>query len=162
MPMITAGVDIIANPATSRFFFRLEVALTKDKFKENFPNATSPYYQLNYSFSLVGISIIPQLVYNVYNTENFKFYLSPGVQVAFVNEKDAHYNQINGGTVTQIDPLLVFNTVSVAAALKAGIKINKRFDISGSYQLPTTLTQARNGQINLKSIFIGLNYYFSK
>jgi hypothetical protein len=161
-PMITAGVDIIANPATSRFFFRLEAALTKDKFKENFPNATSPYYQLNYSFSLVGVSVIPQFVYNIYNTENFKFYLSPGLQVAFITEKDAHYNQINGGMVTQIDPLLVFNTVSATAALKVGAKINKRFDISGSYQLPTALTQARNGQVNFKSIFMGLNYYFSK
>jgi len=162
MPMITAGVDITANPATSRFFFRVEAALTENKFKENFPNATSPYYPLDYSFSLVGVSLIPQFVYNVYNTENFKFYLSPGIQVAFVSEKDAHYNQINGSTVTPIDPLLVFNTVSVAAALKAGVKINQRVDISASYQLPTTLTQARNGQIDLKSIFIGLNYYFGK
>lgn len=162
MPMITAGVDIIANPATSRFFFRVEAALTENKFKENFPNATSPYYPLDYSFSLVGVSLIPQLVYNVYNTENFKFYLSPGAQLAFVSEKNAHYNQINGNTVTPIDPLLTFNTVSVAATLKAGVKINQRVDISGSYQLPTTLTQARNGQIDLKSIFIGLNYYFGK
>lgn len=157
MPMITAGLDIIANPATSRFFFRVEAALTEDKFKEIFPNATSPYYPLNYSFSSVGVSLIPQLVYNVYNTENFKFYLSPGVQVAFLSEKNAHYNQINDSTVTPIDPLLVFNMVSVAAALKAGVKINKRFDVSGNYQLPTTLTQARNGQIDLRSIFIGVN-----
>jgi hypothetical protein len=162
MPMITAGIDIIANPAASRFFFRVEAALTQDKFKENFPNATSPYYPLNYSFSLLGVSLIPQFVYNVYNTENFKFYLSPGIQVAFVSEKNAHYNQVNGSTVTPIDPLLVFNTVSATAALKAGAKINKRFDVSGSYQLPTALTQARNGKINLKSIFIGLNYYFGK
>ncbi|OKS87999.1 hypothetical protein [Mucilaginibacter polytrichastri] len=162
MPMITAGIDIIANPATSRFFFRVEAAITQDKFKEAFPNATSPYYPLDYSFSLIGVSIIPQFVYNAYNTENFKLYLSPGVQIAFLSEKDAHYNQINGGTITPIDPLLVFNTVAATVALKAGAKINKRFDISGSYQLPTTLTRARNGKIDLNSIFIGVNYYFGK
>jgi hypothetical protein len=162
MPMLTAGLDIVGNPATSRLIFRVEAALTENKFKENFPNATEPYYPLNYSFSLIGFSIIPQIVYNVYNTENFKLYVSPGVQLVFISEKDAHYNQVNGSMVTPIDPLLLFNKASATAAFKVGAKINKHFDVSGSYLLPSGITRLRDGEINVKSLFIGFNYYFGK
>ena len=162
MPMIMAGIDIVGNPATSRFVFRAEAALTMDKFQEKFTNVTAPYYPLDYSSTLIGFSIRPQVVYNVYNTENLKFYISPGAQVMFIGVRNARYNQINGSTVTPVDPLLSYNSVAATAFFKVGAKINKRFDISGSYQLPNSLTVVRTGQLYLKSIFIGFNYYFGK
>lgn len=162
MPMITAGIDIVRNPATSRFVFRAEAALTMDKFQEKFTNVTAPYYPVDYSSTLIGFSIRPQVVYNVYNTDNLKFYISPGAQVMFIDVRNARYNQINGSTVTPIDPLLSYNNVAVTTFCKVGAKIHKRFDISGSYQLPNALTVEHTGQIYLKSIFIGFNYYFGK
>ena len=160
LPQLSGGIDVLLNPNTGRFALRLEGLISGNMYKANFDNATSPYFPLHYSFTQIGISIIPQFVYNIYNTDKLKVYLSPGVQICILNYTNKKFYSTNSGVDTPINSLFDFESYFITGRIKAGVKISNRVDISIAYQIPEQLTTTNLARVQLNTIGAGLNYYF--
>lgn len=159
-PLISAGFDVLTNPNTGKLILRVEFKATENKYKVSYTQLIYPYTPVNHSFTQLQVMVIPQIVYNLYNTDNFKFYISPGMQVSLLSYSNQKYYQINGNTTEPTNPLYSFHNFLVTTSLKTGVKINKRVDLSASYQLPNNISYGAFTTIKLHSIYGSVNYYF--
>jgi len=163
-PKIEAGLDVFTNKSTRLFFFRLGVSLT-----ENSHSFSSPVDDLGNSYSLSNViqhnvSILPQLGYNIYNSERFKWFViaGPSINISFYNNyytEQTFDNVINAYTNEFPDLFKKWITFQV----KTGIAVNKRIEIYAGYTFQTTLTDDYVTFAGRVSTYeAGINYLFGK
>jgi hypothetical protein len=169
-PTVSVGTNIYSNPSVGRFVIRAEILFTEHAYKAmvdsyfNQPDKPKNEYQ----FSQYIISLYPQLLYNIYNTNALKFYLDAGIAVNFSKNTGNSFHNITTNTTT--DNYLALNTNWITYPIKAGFVLNKKFDISLAYAFSTSVTNnatskaASNGNysINVSSIRAGVSYIFSR
>ena len=75
-PRVSVGLNVLGNPNVGRFVFRIEAAFTGNKIRStyNFSNTANSINNATLAIDQYTVSIIPQVVYNFYNTDKFKFY----------------------------------------------------------------------------------------
>jgi len=100
-PKITAGVDFFFNPNVQQLILRIELG---------YASATNP------QFTQTSISVNPQIVVNVYNTDRFKYYVDAGASLNF-----SSYN------VSGLTPFWV------AVPFQTGVVLNHRWELFVSY-----------------------------
>jgi hypothetical protein len=147
-PRVSVGLNVLGNPNVGRFVFRVEAAFTGNKIRStyNFSNTANSVNNATLAIDQYTVSIIPQVVYNFYNADMFKFY--GGVGAAFSGSK---YNNNTNLGVT--DGWTYF-------PLKLGIVINKKFDISVAYSLSAGITNSTTYEMAVSSLQTGLSYNF--
>jgi hypothetical protein len=162
-PAISFGIDFLTNPNTGKLLFRLEASLAENQYRALYQNQVDPYVGIKASFNEVWISFAPQMIYNFYNAENFKFYA--GVGIFFTKFK---YSNVYFGGQTQTTQTANFaaqnpydfNTFDNQILLKAGFRIGKRWGVFGNYLSPVSTTRHGYFQLNKDSEQFGINYYF--
>lgn len=147
-PRVSVGLNVLGNPNVGRFVFRVEAAFTGNKIRgaNNFNDPASSINNATLAIDQYTVSIIPQVIYNFYNTDMFKFY--GGVGAAFSISK--YDNNTNLGVT---DGWTYF-------PLKLGIVINKKFDISIAYSSSVGITNTNSYEIAISSLQAGVNYNF--
>jgi hypothetical protein len=169
-PTVSVGANLYSNPSVGRFVIRGEILFTEHAYKiladSYFNQPDKP--KSEYQFSQYIISLYPQLLYNIYNTNALKFYLDAGIAVNFSKNTGNSFHNIATNTTT--DNYLTLNTNWITYPIKAGFVLNKKFDISLAYAFSTSVTNnatskaASNGNysINVSSIRAGVSYIFSR
>jgi hypothetical protein len=114
LPQISVGVDMFANPNVQQIIFRVELS-----FSETSPQFNSSSQNRAYSFSQQTIAMTPQIVVNIYNKENFKFYLDCGMKFNF-----SSYDNLQPTSLAS--PWANF-------PLQAGFVLNKKIEIAFTY-----------------------------
>ncbi|GAA3981224.1 hypothetical protein [Mucilaginibacter dorajii] len=156
-PRIDAGVNIFSNPSTGKLIFRAEAAYTVNKYKENFSSGSSSG---SYSFNQNTISLIPQIMYNFYNTDDFKVYAAVGASFNLSGYSGNNSSYTSGGTTNVRTNILSLEKNWTSFVFKAGTTINKKFDIAVAYLPNATFTNTFSYYAQVKAIQLSLNYNF--
>ncbi|MEN0052251.1 MAG: outer membrane beta-barrel protein [Mucilaginibacter sp.] len=154
-PRVNVGLNVYANPNVGKFIFRLEAAFTGNKFK-----TTESYYApaLTHTVDQYNFSLIPQVIYNFYNADNFKFYGGAGFSINISSYK--------GSNLTVTDPTTgLKNTFKPATMwgafpIKTGIVLQKKIDLYAAYIPTAYFTDDSSYSMGVTSIQIGINYAF--
>jgi hypothetical protein len=172
-PQIGAGINLYLNKNVGRLVFRAEMYFTGSKSNLDFTYNPSPdqsvvSYTEMMSFKMYRLSLAPQILYNIYNGQQFKFFLAAGVdaQECFYSDKQytitTHYSG-GGSGADQSQPglfpftySLIFNGIG-----KAGVVIGNKLEIYAAYIPPSELIKSAYN-MKLTQYTFGLSYLFGK
>ncbi|SHF78056.1 outer membrane beta-barrel protein [Pedobacter caeni] len=157
-PMISGGVDFFANPSIRRLLFRIELTLASGKSEVTSEDAGS-------SFDLIALTINPQIIYNFYNAENFKFFMGAGPEMTYskYSNQKAYLlvrNVIPEGRREEVK--LDLRSFYATFQATAGVVLNKRLELSIGYSLPSSLTNYAYYGLERTKFRAGINYLFGK
>jgi len=148
---LDGGVDFMINPDIQQFIFRAEFSVAT--FGETARQAaTTDFAAFNFSYTGFYLSVVPQLIFNVYNTNKFKIYVDGGFGLHSVTYS-------NGGSNASL-----FDGYGTGfyVPLQAGMVFNKKFEISVGYNGFTSgATYGTVTVSNKVSANIGLKYLFN-
>jgi len=162
-PQGSVGINLFANPATRKLQFRIEVGGAGVNYKSLYMSKALPYVPTEVTYNELALSVSPQIIYNFYNTDNFRVFAGVGFVLYHFSYSNAYFgSQNHDGSVDYVaanDPFL-FETGDNAFVLKAGVQFTKNLAISGSYQ--STVNNTNGGYFKLSSgtAQIGLTYLF--
>jgi len=163
-PTFSAGVNFYTNAKIGKAVFRAELMY----WTSSNETMADLYYgqpdkpKIKYHFDQRNITAYPQFIYYLYNTNAIKFYGGIGVTVSF-----AKYTQVISSTSTSAsnNNLLSFDKNWLGFPIRAGLIINKAFEVNASYAIPTTINSgdkiSGNYSIKQSSFKAGINYHFS-
>ncbi|RCH53814.1 hypothetical protein DJ568_16385 [Mucilaginibacter hurinus] len=157
-PKVSAGYDFFINPIVQQFFFRTELSL--HYVKPNFSRPVSSQAYVSYTFDQYNLALTPQLIYNVYNKESFKFYIGAGAAInysIYANNKMTMHN-----TAPYNQPAYRFENLWLSFPLQAGVTVNKRFDISLNRSGAAAFTRYLGFSVASEVWGISLKYLFDR
>jgi hypothetical protein len=134
LPAISAGLNVFPNANTRKLAFRFELAIAGAQYKSVYDNKVAPYTNITYGYSSIALGLSPQMLYNFYNSDKLKLYAGGGVAFTKYFYFNKQYNNTKDGTpvYTSANPF-EFVTFGIPAIIKAGIELNNKIDIYGSY-----------------------------
>jgi hypothetical protein len=157
-PMITAGIDLFANPHVGRLIYRAELsyASSKNEFYATDPDPTVEYKI--HSFDSYTFSLTPQVLYNLYNSKPFKMFLGVGGAITYSkNTKNTIATKVRALPTIRIDESdLKFNPFFIMPQVSAGIVLKQKVELFGNY----TITDYQNFGIRMVRYNLGLKYLF--
>ena len=162
-PMITAGIDLLANPNIGKMIYRLELSflMAKGDIKTTAIDPVYAYQQ--HTFDSYGITLFPQALYNFYNKPAFKIYGGAGLGINMVSYKN---NQI-ATKVIRTDMLRIeenrveLERFNFAPAINAGIVIKKKIEVFGNYHFTSPISNYTSFNACIQRTNIGVKYNFS-
>jgi hypothetical protein len=163
LPEISFGAEIFDNPNVQKFALRAELSFTaiNPKFIRAINYAGKDGYQ-TYSFNQYNISFSPQLIYNIYNGQQFKFFIDAGVSLnlsSYSNNKIT--SNIDLGNTYQGE-VYKFNSNWLNFPLQAGFTFQKRLEVFFNYTYPTAYTDYGDFDVSSKIYGLGIHYFFNK
>jgi hypothetical protein len=153
LPQINAGFNFFFNKNVRQLLFRAELNVTGSKadassaFIDYLGNAVTN----RITYDQFTASLVPQLIYNVHNTDKLKVFLGLGVPVSFSNYSNTKYFI---GT-TQYDFTGLSKTY-ISIAGKAGVTF-KTFEVFAAYNKP--LSDFVGLDVTRNSYQLGVNYF---
>jgi hypothetical protein len=163
-PMITAGIDLLANPNIGKLIYRLEFSFLMVKGDIRTIKVEPIYAYRNHTFEGLSLGLTPQVFYNFYNAPTLKVYAGIGVGLHL-----SKYN--NNQTATKViatDVLRIekdrteLESYHIAPAVTAGIVLSKKFEVFGQLYLNSPLTSYTNFAVNLQRTNVGVKYIISR
>ena len=153
-PEINFGLDMFLNPNVQKLIFRTEVSFSTLNGEVNYPMTLSEYGKLK--FHQYRFLITPQLLYNIYNKENIKFYIDAGASANIERYSDLNSTSIiSGPTLTDS-----FYNFRVTTPLQIGAVINKKIEVSATYIPYSKFTNFNDFTISNQSYALGFRYFF--
>lgn len=106
---------------------------------------------------------MPQVVYNFYSTDNLKLFIDLGFSANFSAYNNYDYVTTYSDNSTSVrNKFPEFEHFYFSLPLKAGVLLNKHFEIYGSYSLPSSTTNYSEFSAGLSAYQAGINYMFGK
>ena len=160
IPFVTVGIDIYANPAYGRAFFRIETSFFAAKHEIEakpsafiFPAATHQFKQF------VG-TVSTSFLYNFYRINNYKLYVGAGIAARYAHTSD-NITIYKYTTSTVEVPGPDFRRLRIQVPVSAGVVLSKRADIAITYTRRTVITDNYGAfGIRATQFKAGLNYRF--
>jgi hypothetical protein len=170
LPTLNAGFDFFSNPNFQTSFFRAAMS-----FSAISPTFTS--VDADYKFTQYSIGLIPQYIFNIYNTDKLKYFIGAGVALnyafytstIFVNKNgvvlnsgvvqnpgDSYKSYSKGDEINDpYDLSLFWFYVSV----KTGIVLNKKIEIYAMFNpSPVSYCNGYGTAANNQSFGVGINF----
>jgi hypothetical protein len=160
-PSISFGTNFFASPHTGKLVFRAELILSGSKYNSVYIYTGSPYVPVRYSYNQLWFAVVPQIVYNFYNTDSFKIHVGLGIALTFYKYYNANYDLNYEATQVSKAPLnpSFFNNSNFPIVLKTGVKF-KDFDLFAGYFTNTTVSNDVYFRLNTYTTQIGIDYFF--
>ena len=163
LPAVSFGMNVFANPNTGKLVFRLELSLAENQYKSAYINKNSPYIPINYTYNQLAIGFAPQVIYNFYNTENFKIYGGLGLALTFYNYSNENFESQDGKTpgsaILRNNPF-DFSAYNTQILIKLGVQFNKNLGGFINYLPPSSITHDDYFILSFSTMQIGVNYFF--
>lgn len=160
-PVIGGGIDIFSNPAIRKMIFRMELAFMMSR-----NSASTPVRKQ--SFDQMEVVFTPQIIYHVYNAEDFKVFFGAGAGLNFVrssNQKAIRHVFYTGEEeIRENEPyhMLDLEKFYFNIPVTAGVVFNKKIELSLSYSMPTAITNYTHFNADKQRFRFGVNYLFGK
>ncbi|WP_214072693.1 hypothetical protein [Mucilaginibacter sp. dw_454] len=165
LPAINVGYDIYLKNNIGKLIFRTELNFsgTKGDIDRTY-TASSETEKLKYNQYVFSAN--PQLVFNIYNGENFKFFIDGGFAAnlcSYSNKQYVHNIYLGGQLSTSYDVIFP-NAVSsyFGFTTKAGIVLNNRVEIYAGYYPSSQIITAEQYTVSYASYRAGINLLLSK
>lgn len=159
-PLVDVGVDVFLNPNVRRFLLRLELSFDA----VNFNTVTHTPLYAQHTFDQYNAALTPQIIYNLYNTDQFKFYLGAGASINFSHYSNNDYKYANepySGTYDELRGYPALSTAWISFIGKAGIVLHEKIDIYFGYAPPASVTDHYTEMAaEIKTVRLGVNYLF--
>lgn len=152
-PMISAGVDVFANPAVRKMVFRTELYLTKSNSQVSSARAFN-------AFDMITGTLSSGILYHIYNAHNFKFYMSGSFALNFSKFSNQTGYKIMDEKLEpyKLDNAFYLKPMNITFPVNVGVVLNKKFELLAGYNFPTTL----NDYMYRQRTRLGVNYLFGK
>jgi hypothetical protein len=163
-PMLTAGVDLFANPAIGRVIYRLELSFTSAKSDIYAPNTDPTIDYKEHSFDSYGGMLTPQVIWNVFNTKPVKVFIGAGAALNY----SAYQNNVTTTKWKATSELLIqkdrteLNKFYYAPQASAGIVLNSKVELFGNYMFKAMVGNLVNEGLAMERLNLGVKYLFGK
>jgi hypothetical protein len=163
MPAVFLGMNFFVNPATRKLQLRVELSEAQSQYKSLYTSKVSPYVPTEASYDQMALAASIQLIYNFYNTDNFKIFGGLGLTVMHCNFSNSYLGtQNHDGSEADIaanNPYF-FNGLSDTFVIKGGVQFTKHFEFFANYLSGVETTNGGYFQLNTNRIQLGVNYIF--
>ncbi|WP_026462200.1 hypothetical protein [Adhaeribacter aquaticus] len=163
-PKISTGIDLFFNRNTQRLFFRGEVSFLSSK-----TEITSVYnsYLTNLKVQQNTLSLSPELIYNIFNKDIFKFNIGVGgfaniSEYSNIDYRKSYLTSEKEEIGTLRKNYQYFPKKTAGVLLRSGLIINKKIDLSALYYSPVLLTSDGDYEFRSQMIHLELNYFFKR
>ena len=162
LPCISFGADFFANPKTRRLAFRMEFMASGNQYKSATIYTGSPYVPVRYSYTQLWGAIVPQVIYNFYNTKSLKIYGGGGLALTWYKYSNATYDLNYASTQVKNAPMNNSYFLYKAATpimIKAGAGFSSHWGVFINYLTPAKVSRDFYFQVKTNPFLAGLNYY---
>jgi hypothetical protein len=153
-PMITVGLDYIPKPLIGKMVYRVNATLFTSK-NEIYKESNN----LKHSFDELTFALSPQIIYNIYNSNMFKFYAGAGLSANISSYSNNVMSTLEQGSETKKSDV-DFNTVSFSPKITAGFVVNKKVEFSGGYYVNSSTTDYQTFKVLVSRFTFGVHYLF--
>lgn len=163
-PMITAGIDLMANPNIGKLVYRAELSFLMAKGDITANDVEPIYAYRNHTFDSYTVAITPQVLYSFYNSQALKVYAGVGAGMNFSSNKNNQtVTKIIASDLLRVEPNKVeLQTFYFAPSVNAGIILSRKFELFGNYYFNSPISDYNTFNVCLERINIGFKYHFSK
>jgi hypothetical protein len=165
-PKLNFGIDIFGNPNVQQVVFRAELSFTYTTAKFDFPTTATSYndQEFIYSFNQYNFAFTPQILFNIYNEDNFKFYLDGGFAVNFSTYSNNMLVAIanSKGAANTVNNPYTLEGSWINIPFQAGVVLNKKVEFYVSYSLASPITTYVGFHISDQFSSLGVKYLFGK
>jgi hypothetical protein len=167
-PEINFGADLFLNKDVGNLIIRTTLSITGDKPSFTYTSTGSFPYTTVLNFNQYSAMLQPQLLYNIYNTNPMKFYLSAGFSINLSKYTKMVYYRTNAngtttpGSIISITEPIQPRPVSFSGVTKIGLVLSNKIDINIGYTLPYLIDNESLYGIQSASFHVGVNYLFGK
>lgn len=163
-PMITTGIDLMANPNIGKLVYRAELSFLMAKGDITTTDVEPIYAYRNHTFDSYTLAFTPQVLYSFYNSQALKVYAGVGAGLNFSSNK-------NNKTATKIiasdllrveENRVILETFYFAPSVNAGIIWSKKYELFGNYYFTSPISNYTSFNVCLERINIGFKYHISK
>jgi len=160
-PVLSGGIDIYTNKHTQKIIFRAEINLSSDHY--NIPptviNGGGTTGTLDFRQNTAQLT--PQIIYNIYSTNNFKILIDAGVSLNFSSySKHTYTMNFNNVSTIHNENYPDFEKFFAAFNAKAGFVIGKKIEVYASHAFSAPISQFGSAPANVSYYQAGLNYLF--
>lgn len=162
-PMLTTGVDWFLNPQIGRLILRAELALLMSRHEITGTAEMVSVGTFTHSFDQLNLAISPQLVYNLYNTEQIKAFFGAGVGFNFSKYTNNKTTRVyNFGHATEVGEEFELRNVYLSIQGTAGVVFNKKIEVILGYSPYSLISHYYFSNVAIQRTRIGVNYLFGK
>jgi hypothetical protein len=160
-PVLSFGIDNLINKYTQKLILRTEIELSNNHY--NIPptviNGVGTTASLD--FKQYTASLIPQLIYNLYSTNELKIFIDAGISLNF-SSYSKHYYLMNFNNVSSIrkENFPDFEKFWTAPHVKAGFVIGNKIEIYASHSFSSPISQIQAAPATVSYNQAGINYLF--
>lgn len=162
-PMITAGIDLFANPHIGRMIYRAELSFTSAKSDIYAPHTDPTVDYKEHFFDSYSLILTPQAIWNFYNSNPLKVYIGAGVAINYskylnneMQTKLAHTGEL------RIEKENDFNYTYFAPQLSAGFVVRKRFELFSNYIFGAKTDDFFNYSLSMHRLNLGVKFLFGQ
>jgi hypothetical protein len=163
-PRISLGFDAFSNPNIQRLILRSEVSLM---YVQARMNGVAPEYYVpdntlqTYNLDQYTLSLTPQLIYKIYNSDKISFQVGAGVSA---NASRYSKNKVTlDGPNKFITPYAYpFMSTWVSIPFTTGVTINRNYEIFAKYTPYSSFSRFSDWTIHSNSISAGVNFLFNR
>jgi hypothetical protein len=162
-PMITAGIDLFANPHIRRVVYRAELSFTSAKSDIYAPNTDPTIDYKEHAFDSYGLILTPQVIWNVFNTKPIKVFVEVGAALNF-SKYNNNVTTIKWRNTTELliqKEKVELSSFYYAPQAGGGIVINKRIEFFGNYMFKAQMSNFVNYGLVMERLNVGLKYLFN-
>ncbi|WP_157433355.1 hypothetical protein [Adhaeribacter aquaticus] len=155
LPKVSFGADTYLNPDVQQFFLRFQFSYALASF-----NVSSEDGVVKFNIKQSTFNIAPQLLYNFYNSEKFKFNIGGGgfYTIASYDKSTTASIKANQNTSSNsISELNFLPPLYYGYLLRTGIIINNKVDFSVLYLKPSLNTFFKYSPVQAE-----VNYLFNR
>lgn len=158
MPGFSFGFSAPSDPNIGNVCFRAELSVSFSKYNSQYKTTVYPYVDARASFNEMSIGITPQIIYNFYNSANFKIYAGAGLNVSRPTYSKIYYGPQTPGAYFPFINTYDFVDFDTRVLLKGGIQVHRHFEIFFNYLTNAETTNRGYFQLNKNTEQVGVNY----
>ena len=173
MPRFSTGIDWFANPSIQRLIFRGEIGVAL--FNSETSTTEHYYYpeeNVAYQYKLTGLNLsaAPQVIYNIYNRENIKFYAGAGMSFSVLRFQENTMernpeNPSSGFYKKTYENYLKMRGSYLNILLRTGFMLNKKIELAAIWYSPASFTNysgSTKTSLRAHSLQLSLGYMFAR
>lgn len=174
-PFLNLGLDLFANPATRKVIYRMELSFLGGKYKSASSwkdagfqdDGSSIRTKMEHVFNQYTAQLTPQLIFNIYNSNKFKYFVSGGASLNFsVYKKHENINDrssINAFVIPVVtaDPIDL-KSFYFSPRINTGIVLNNKLEVVAGYEPRSSITSYPDYTVGVQRLRLGINLLFDK
>lgn len=134
-PRFNIGLEVSNNPNVQRFIFRVELSFWYTKFSD--------------SFNQYALTVSPQILWNIYNTDKLKYFIGGGLGFNFTRYTNSTTPYLPESSWANYP-------------LTTGVVLNRQIEIALIYTLPATYSKLGGLYFENQTTSLGVKYRFGK